>query len=61
MPAPEPEWAGFLEPEQLGAHLRRPVARAHLDQTTRAALWGLRILVLAVSAMVVYTFIAQLA
>jgi hypothetical protein len=60
MPIPEPTGPGFLEPGQLSARLAQPVARATLSPITRAALWGLRVLVPAVSAMVVYTFIAQL-
>jgi hypothetical protein len=50
----------YLEPGQLAADRRQPASRAHLSAATRAALWGLRILVLVVSAMVVYTFIAEL-
>jgi hypothetical protein len=61
---PEPhsheELIGFLEPDQLTARLDQPVARAELGRGARAALWGLRVLVLMVSAMVVYTFIAEL-
>jgi len=49
-----------LEPAQLDAHARRPVPPAALTARTRAGLWALRVFVLIVSAMVIYTFIAQL-
>ncbi len=52
--------ANALEPEQHSAHLEQPVARAHLSTTTHVALWALRIVVLCVTAMVVYAFVAQL-
>ncbi len=50
----------FLEPDQLVIDKSRPVPRARLSPRTRLALWALRVFVLAVSAMVIYTFFAQL-
>ncbi len=50
----------FLERDQLVADKARPVPRAHLSTRTRVALWVLRVFVLVVSAMVIYTFFSQL-
>jgi hypothetical protein len=50
----------FLERDQLVADKAHPVPRAHLSPRTRAALWALRVFVLVVSAMVIYTFFSQL-
>jgi hypothetical protein len=50
----------FLERDQLVADKARPVPRAHLSARTRVALWVLRVFVLVVSAMVIYTFFSQL-
>jgi hypothetical protein len=63
-PATEPEddeeLVDFLEPDQLVTDKSRHVPRVRL--TTRASfwLWMLRVFVLVVSAMVIYTFFAQL-
>ncbi|MDQ6817490.1 MAG: hypothetical protein M3018_08805 [Actinomycetota bacterium] len=51
----------FLERDQLVADKARSVPRAQLSARTRAALWALRVFVLVVSAMVIYTFFSQLA
>jgi hypothetical protein len=51
----------FLERDQLVADKAHPLPRAHLSRRARAALWALRIFVLVVSAMVIYTFFSQLA
>lgn len=51
---------GFLEPGQLTASTARAVPPARLGAGAGAALWALRIFVLLVGVMVVYTFIAQL-
>lgn len=56
----EEELIMFLERDQLVADTSQPVARAHLSPRARAALWGLRVFVLVVSFMVIYTFIKQL-
>lgn len=50
----------FLERDQLVADTSRPVARARLGTPALFALWGLRVFVVVVSAMVIYTFVAQL-
>jgi len=52
----DPVW---LEPGQLLAGAARPVPRARLSRRTVAALWALRLVVVLVSAMVVYAFFAQ--
>jgi len=50
----------YLEPDQLVADKSRPLARAPLSRRATAALWALRVFVVAISAMVIYTFISQL-
>jgi len=50
----------FLEPDQLVIDKSHPVPRARLTPRANAALWALRVFVLIVSAMVIYTFFAQL-
>ena len=57
---PGGEHAVFLEPGQLTAATRRPVPRAHLGRRAMIALWALRVLVIILSAMVIYTFFSQL-
>jgi hypothetical protein len=49
-----------LERDQFVAQTSKPVARAALRPRTVAALWALRVFVVLVSLMVIYTFIAQL-
>jgi hypothetical protein len=49
-----------LERDQLVFETLRPVGRAHLSARATAALWALRVFVVVVSAMVIYTFINQL-
>lgn len=51
----------FLERDQLVADTSKPVPRAHLSPRVNAALWSLRIFSVVVGAMVIYTFIQQLA
>ncbi len=50
----------FLEPDQLVSDRSRPVERAQLGRAANLGLWALRVFVLVVSFMVIYTFIAQL-
>jgi hypothetical protein len=57
---PGGERAVFLEPGQLTAATRRPVPRARLGKRVMTALWALRMLVIVLSAMVIYTFFSQL-
>lgn len=62
-PAPEideDELVGFLERDQLVSDKTIPVPQAVLSPAARGALWALRIFVLVVGAMVIYTFVAQL-
>jgi hypothetical protein len=64
----EPEWREHasdelimhLERDQFVAETSRPVARAALSSGTIAALWALRVFVVLVSLMVIYTFVEQL-
>jgi hypothetical protein len=54
------ELIAYLESDQLVAERSRPVPRAHLGRAANAGLWALRIFAIVTSAMVIYTFIAQL-
>jgi hypothetical protein len=49
-----------LERDQLVAETTRPVPPAELGTRAVAALWALRVFVVLISAMVIYTFIYQL-
>ena len=49
-----------LEPDQFVAETSRPVPRAQLRRGAIVALWALRVFAIAVSLMVIYTFIDQL-
>ncbi len=49
-----------LERDQFVAETSRPVSRALLSLRAKAGLWGLRVFVVLVSLMVIYTFIDQL-
>jgi hypothetical protein len=54
------EMVGSRERDQPVSDRSRPVAPAAVSGRARAALWGLRVLVLIVGAMVIYTFFARL-
>jgi hypothetical protein len=54
------ELVQFLERDQLTADKARPLPRARVSRGATAALWALRVFVLVVGAMVIYTFVAQL-
>lgn len=56
----EEELIMHLERDQLVAETFRPVAQAPLSGRVLLGLWALRIFVVVVSLMVVYTFIARL-
>jgi hypothetical protein len=60
VPSDHEELIMFLERDQLVADTSQPVARARLGPRASAALWGLRVFVLLVSFMVIYTFVRQL-
>jgi hypothetical protein len=50
----------FLEHDQLVADTSVPVPRARLSTRANAGLWALRVFVILVSIMVIYTFATQL-
>ena len=56
----EDELIMHLERDQFVAETSRPVARATLGRHSVAALWALRAFAVAVSLMVIYTFISKL-
>jgi hypothetical protein len=49
-----------LEPDQFVAETSRPVSLAVLSARAKAGLWALRVFVVLVSLMVIYTFFHQL-
>jgi hypothetical protein len=59
-PPSDDELVMFLERDQLVVDKERRVPLAQLGARARAALWALRLFVLIVSAMVIYTFFATL-
>ena len=56
----EAQMIEYLERDQLVADRRRPLPRATLGRRASLALWTLRVFVLVLSAMVIYTFVSQL-
>jgi hypothetical protein len=58
--AEEQELVEFLERDQLVIDTSRPVSRMVLSRRASVALWALRVFVVVVSAMVIYTFVSQL-
>jgi len=56
----EDELILHLERDQFVAETSRPVPRSALSARATAALWALRVFVVLVSLMVIYTFIEQL-
>lgn len=56
----EDELIMHLERDQFVAETSRPVPRVALSARATAGLWALRVFVIVVSLMVIYTFIAQL-
>jgi hypothetical protein len=57
---PEDELIMHLERDQFVTETSRPVARASLSARATAGLWALRVFVVLVGLMVVYTFFYQL-
>ena len=58
--AEEEELIEYLERDQLVADTSIPVPPAHLGRRAAVLLWALRVMVLVVGAMVIYTFVANL-
>ncbi len=56
----EDELILHLERDQFVAETSRPVPRAPLSARVKAGLWALRVFVVLVSLMVIYTFAGQL-
>lgn len=56
----EDELILHLERDQFVAETSRPVPRAALSARATTGLWALRVFVVLVSLMVIYTFIEQL-
>jgi hypothetical protein len=56
----EEELIMYLERDQFVAETSRPVQRAPLSARATAGLWALRVFVVLVSLMVIYTFVDQL-
>jgi hypothetical protein len=56
----EQELFMHLEPDQFVAATAEPVPRAPLGPRAKAVLWALRIFVVLVSVMVIYTFVDRL-
>ncbi|MGH2834308.1 MAG: hypothetical protein ACRDK2_16180 [Solirubrobacteraceae bacterium] len=56
----EDELIMHLERDQFVAETSRPVPRAALSTRATTGLWALRIFVILVSLMVIYTFIEQM-
>jgi hypothetical protein len=50
----------FLERDQLDAGTSVPVPRATLNRRVKVGLWALRVFVILVSIMVIYTFASKL-
>ena len=57
---PDEELIEALEPDQLLAEKSKPLPRYQLSQIANVALWLLRIFVLLMTALVVYTFVKAL-
>ena len=57
---PDEELIQALEPDQLVAATSKPLSRYQLSHTANVALWLLRIFVLLMTALVVYTFVKAL-
>jgi hypothetical protein len=56
----EDELIMHLERDQFVAETSRPVPRATLSASASASLWALRVFVVLVGLMVIYTFFEQL-
>jgi hypothetical protein len=54
------ELVGYLERDQLEVEMDKTLPPARLGRWSRVGLWALRVFVLVVGAMVIYTFVAGL-
>jgi hypothetical protein len=54
------ELVGYLERDQLEVEMDKTLPPAPIGRLSRLGLWALRVFVVAVGAMVIYTFIAGL-
>ncbi len=54
------ELVGYLERDQLEVEMDKHLPPARLSRWSRLGLWALRVFVVAVGAMVIYTFVAGL-
>lgn len=54
------ELVAALEPDQTVAASSRPFPRYRMSRAANAAFWAVRVFVLLIAAMVVYTFFASL-
>ena len=59
--AEQEEMVMFLERDQLVIDTSRPVGRRRLSHRMTVLLWVMRVFVIVVSAMVIYTFVSQIA
>lgn len=57
---PDDELIQALEPDQLVTATSKPLPRYQLSRNANAALWLLRIFVLSMTVLVVYTFVKGL-
>jgi hypothetical protein len=57
---PDDELIYALEPDQVVAAASRPLPRYRLSRAGNVALWLLRVFMLLITALVVYTFIVAL-
>jgi len=56
----ESELIDSLEPDQLVAAVAKPLPRLRLSRSVRTALWAVRIFVLIITVLVIYTFVVKL-
>ena len=57
---PEDELVRALEPDQIVAAASQPLPRYSLSRNGQLLLWGLRIFVMIITLLVVYTFVISL-
>lgn len=56
---PDAELVDGLEPDQMSVAASRPLPRMELGHAANAAFWAVRIFVLAMAALVAYTFVVS--